>query len=216
MPFLFAAVAIGGIVGFAAWFGVFTSIKIWEQKFDGGLFYYREYQGHIKNIGSHFQAICAQRSKLFGQHDGVSPTGIYYDDPKSLVNQNMMRASTGLLINKPGLVTSQIEQQLQALGFKIAHLPPAMSLYGKFPSKTGLSCVLGAMKFYPKLSKIVAESGEKYSDMKNSASIEVIEGGYVHYYFLTENFKDIPPSSYPRPDSNHSITKGSEDSKKAK
>jgi hypothetical protein len=216
---LLAGVIVAGGIAFAAWFGVFSGIKITERKFDGGLFFYNDYQGHIKNIGSSFQGICSLRSKLFGQIDGAYPTGIYYDDPNSLVNQNLLRASTGLLIKKSELITPQVEEQFKTLGFKKVLLPAAMSLNGKFPVKIGLSCVLGAMKFYPKLNKLVAESGEKYSGMEDSASIEVIEGGYVHYYFLTDKIKEFKFSPYPRSELKTSATKGPEatqESKKAK
>ena len=215
MLVLVGALVAGGIVAFSAWFGVFTNIKISEQKFDGGVFFYLDYQGHIKNIGTQFRAICSDRSKLFGRIDGVYPTGIYYDDPNSLVNQNLLRASTGLMIKTSDLVTPEVEEQLKTLGFQKVILPAAMSLYGKFPAKMGLSCVLGAMKFYPKLNKLVAESGGKYRGMEDSASIEVIEGGYVHYYFLTEKFKQFQISPHPRPEMKPSTTECTKTSKKA-
>lgn len=200
---LLGGIAASSAVAFAVWMGVFRSIDIVEKRFEGGTLFYTDYLGHIRNIGSRFQQICADSSKVFGRvEDGVSPTGIYYDDPNSIRDPDRLRACTGLMV-KPALLNADVEKQLISLGYKKAILPAVGSIYGKFPAKLGLSCVLGAMKFYPGLYKFVADNQEKYSkaDMsQEGGSIEVIEGGWIHYYFPYEKYTEFRFSPYPRPE----------------
>ena len=196
-------IAVPSALAFAVWIGVFKSIQICEKRFEGGTLFYLDYLGHIKNVGSKFQTICSDSTKVFGKvGDGVCPTGIYYDDPNSLQNPNLLRACAGLMV-KPELLNPKVENQLTTLGYKKAVLPTAGSIYGQFPAKMGLSCVLGAMKFYPRMQTYVAEHPEKFSQMdmsQDGGSIEVIEGGRIHYYFPYEKYKEFRFSPFPRPE----------------
>jgi hypothetical protein len=200
---VFGSIAAASVLAFAVWIGVFRKIDISEKRFEGGTLFYFDYVGHIRNIGTNFQLICSDSSKVFGRvGNGANPTGIYYDDPNSIEDPNLMRACTGLLV-QPALLNAEVEHKLISVGYKKAILPAAGSIYGKFPAKFGLSCVLGAMKFYPRLQKFVADNHEKYpkADMsREGGSIEVIEGGWIHYYFPYEKYDDFRFSPFPRPE----------------
>ena len=192
--------AVSGVLAFAFWFGIFRSIDIVEKKFDGGTLFYFDYRGHIKNVGSRFRSICADSSTIFGSiGKGASPTGIYCDDPNAIMDPNLLRACLGLIV-KSDVLSPEIEKALTSRGYKKAYLPPANAFYGRFPARMQLSCVLGAMKFYPKLHKLVEDNQHNTTEMQQGVSIEVVEGGWIHYYFPLEKFSDFKLSPFPRPE----------------
>ena len=89
------------LLGFAYWMGVFQSIKITETTFHGGTFLYKDYRGHIKNIGSAFNLILRDLEE-FKKNEirkfNLPVMGIYYDDPGNLKDPEALRASIGLLL----------------------------------------------------------------------------------------------------------------------
>ena len=59
------SVVIGASVGlvvasglaFAGWVGAFKKMKIEEKKFEGGIFYYTDYKGHVRHIQNAFRDV---------------------------------------------------------------------------------------------------------------------------------------------------------------
>lgn len=72
--------------------------------------------------------------------------GIYYDPPNNLKDATKCRVSVGMLLQ---FKSEKIPKFFEDLGYKTKKMPSVSSVYGEFPCIIQLSCMIGAMKFYP-------------------------------------------------------------------
>ncbi|CDW90238.1 UNKNOWN [Stylonychia lemnae] len=190
------------ILSFAIWIGVFKEVTIKEELFHGGTFIYKDIKCHISQIGQAFNSMFRDQEK-YKEHQVRKFTfpalGIYYDDPHNLVDPTQNRSSVGFLVQYKD---DKVVEFYQNLGYKIKVLPQTKSIYGDFPCKLRLSCMIGAQKFYPASLKYMGQNKERLGSQMNelSGSAELIQDGKIKYYFPLENKKDFYLTPDPRPE----------------
>eukprot|EP00347_Sterkiella_histriomuscorum_P018272 403346144 len=185
--------ALISLLFFAWYLGVFQSVKISEDTFHGGTFIYKDWQGHIKNVGVHFGDTMKDLND-FKKNEvrkfNLPMMAIYYDQPNNLKDSNKCRASVGMLLQ---FKSEKIPKFFQDRGYKIQKLPTVQALHGQFPCYIRLSCFIGALKFYTAVWRFTHANSAQYgqSMQKSKGAIELNEGGFIKYYFPIENQQEF-------------------------
>ena len=76
--------------------------------------------------------------------------GIYYDDPKDLVDPHKMRATVGFMV---GNKSETDYEHFQTIGYEVADLPKVKAVAVEFPAKmaNSLAYMIATIKAYPAL-----------------------------------------------------------------
>lgn len=182
VSFLFAATAI--CIAYLSWAGLFTEIKISEEKAGPFFLAYDVSVGPYKKSADVMDRIY---NTLLGEK-GVSATtgfGLYYDKPGT-VPEEKLRSIAGCIVEK------EYQNKLLAPSpkFRTGSLPESNAIVARFPYKGKVSVLIGVFRVYPELSRYMSEKGvapgpvmELY-DVKNgtisyivsSADKSVLEG----------------------------------------
>jgi len=192
----FAAV---GLLGFALYMGMFSSMKIKVKRLDGMRIMYYDYQGEISNIGKEFTALSKMVQESGVPHEACC--GIYYDSPYILVDKNKMRASIGFILDQE-LSDKQKTSLLQKRAFKSAVFSPADFVYGEWPYKNTLSLMLGPLKFYPRLDAFLVDNGlSSKQPVKDCGIMEHYDfnNGCIRFYAPTTTASEFCLSGLPKP-----------------
>jgi hypothetical protein len=114
-----------------------------------------------KNVGD-YKNTAEIQNKLFQDvmKYGVQVTkgfGIYYDNPRE-TPVTSLRSIAGVVIDY--IDNEKLISNIRA-NFNTLEIPSTVCLTTYFPLKNNLSIVLGIMKVYPKMNKVVEEKGYK-------------------------------------------------------
>jgi hypothetical protein len=148
------AVLIIALLGYLAYLGVFSALKVTEQKIGPYTLAYAEYMGPYSGSGPILTQVNSSLKK-----DGIECLkgfGIYYDDPKQ-VAADKLRSKLGCIIDAKDLAKfSKVSRK-----YKVMNWPARGCLVAEFPIRNNLSYMIGPMKAYPELNKALKEKGYK-------------------------------------------------------
>lgn len=171
---LFAAAAI--ILAFLSWAGLFSEIRISEEKSGPYFFAYDVSIGPYRKTADVMDRIY---NTLLGEK-GVSATtgfGLYYDKPGTVPDEKL-RSIAGCIIEK------EYQNKLQAPSskFRTGSIPESNSIIARFPYKGKVSVLIGLFRVYPYLNRYMAEKKlvmgpviELY-DIKNGSISYIVSG----------------------------------------
>jgi len=142
-------------LGWAIYGGVFASVEMEEKVFGGQFLVYESYTGNygkIHKIIDNLYTKLATEEQIFAQ----SGFGIYYDDPKEVI-QSELKSEAGCILT---------ENDYQKLGkiddkYSLKKYPVQNCLVATFPFKNTLSISLGITKVYPKIERYIQTQGYK-------------------------------------------------------
>jgi hypothetical protein len=148
-----------------SWYiGLFTSVTALEKQEGPYTLAGLEYVGPYKNAGK-FMTDVEIKLKAAGIvcKKGF---GVYYDNPKTTPEEKS-RSFVGGVLEEKDFDKISI---LKSLGFKVDSVSNAPSVVVEFPIKSNLSFMIGPMKAYPVMSKLILDKG-----YKTSLSLEIYD-----------------------------------------
>ena len=166
------------VILFAAYIGLFTSVKAQEGEFPGGYLFYKDLQVSTKDLSKVFDVIkhdTIEYQKSLPKKSVYALGGIYYDDPGALEDQTKMRASLGVLVRAR---TSTVEEYYTKLGYKSTELPKVKAIRASHPMRLqlfGIIFAIGAMRAYPKLYDFFEAHNDKYRKMLKGQKTVMME-----------------------------------------
>lgn len=118
---------------------------------------------------------------------------ITYDDPFNLKDARSFRASLGFLLPT---YDAELFAKFKKLHYEWKSLPKAGALYGQFPYRNAASMTFGSTRFLPTCLTYLFRNQRRFKhllqpDSPKSGTIEVIEGGLIKYYLMTEKQRDF-------------------------
>lgn len=142
------------IVGGLAYLGVFSKLKVTEQKVGPYLLVYKEFVGPYSAVGKVIKEVWVSCSQA-----GIKTTkcfGIYLSDPKT-TDWDKQRCELGCIVEPKDL------KKVKALtkNFKTKTWTIANCLTTEFPIKNDYSYMIGPMKAYPELTKTLTAKKAK-------------------------------------------------------
>lgn len=141
------------VVGFAAYWGAFKSIKFSVVEQGGETLVYEEMTGDYRQSGVIMDRVYYSLLNDY-KIETFKGFGIYYDNPQK-VETSKLRSEVGCIIEE-----SDIHRLNELEGkFKIKTYPKGKYIVAEFPYKGKLSVIFGIMKVYPALNKFVKEKG---------------------------------------------------------
>ena len=147
---IIVAVIVLIIVGFLAYMGMFSPVKVHEAQMGPFTIAYESFTGPYAQTGPVFTKVYkALKDKGINASLGL---GIYYDNPAE-VPADKLRSDCGAVIDKKDLAKLK--------KFKVKNLAQKDSLIVEFPIRNIFSYMIGPMKAYPVLMKHAAEKGYK-------------------------------------------------------
>jgi len=171
---LFAVSAI--CLAFLSWAGLFSEIKISEEKAGPFFLAYDVSIGPYRKSADVMDKIY---NTLLGEK-GVSATmgfGLYYDKPET-VPEKKLRSISGCVVEK------EYQHRLQAPSpkFRTGSIPESNAIVARFPYNGKISILIGIFRVYPQLSRYTSEKElaagpvlELY-DVKNGSISYIIPG----------------------------------------
>ncbi|MFC1669835.1 GyrI-like domain-containing protein [Spirochaetota bacterium] len=139
------------LLGFLAYSGLFSSVKITEKETGPFTIVCERHVGDYSKVGKIYVKVYETLLKDFNVKT-VRGAGIYYDDPKK-VDKNKLRSDVGSIIEKKDYARiPDIKKK-----FKIIVLPKKSSIVAEFPYKNPLSIFIGIMRVYPKLGEYLKD-----------------------------------------------------------
>ncbi|MFA4906051.1 MAG: hypothetical protein WC645_06075 [Candidatus Margulisiibacteriota bacterium] len=147
------AVLIIALLGYLAYLGAFSSLKVTEMKMGPYVLVYEDYMGPYSGIGPVLNRVNASlKQKGIESSKGF---GIYLDDPK-LVKADKLRSKLGFIIEAKD--RSKVGKQV-----KLMNWPTKMCLVTELPIRSNLSYMIGPMKAYPALAQYAKDKSIKIS-----------------------------------------------------
>ena len=142
--------------------GYFTKIKFTEKEFPGMHIVYAQNSGDYKKIQGFYMWL---GSKLKGnfKEDNLG-FGIYYDDPKKVVNQEECRCIGGVVLSPEEIKSESYKEFLKKEPrFRYKYLRRSPSIYTSFPYINYASFQIADQKIWPSLRRFLKEN-PKYKD----------------------------------------------------
>lgn len=152
------------VVGFLAYMGFFSTVKVDEKEEGGYTVAGMEIVGPYSKVGQYIGDVNKKLKEI-----GINSTkgfGIYYDDPKTTPNEKC-RSFVGNIIDEKDF--DKIKY-IQSIGLKMDSIPKAKAVVAEFPIKNMMSYMTGPMKVYPVISKHLTD--KKYT---SALSFEVYD-----------------------------------------
>lgn len=171
---LFAVAAI--CLAFLSWAGLFSDIKISEEKAGP---YFLAYDSSIGPYKKSADVMDRIYNTLLGEK-GVSATkgfGLYYDKPGTIPDDKL-RCIAGCIVEK------EYQNKLQSPSpkFRTASIDESNAIVARFPYRGQVSVLIGVFRVYPELGRYISEKGlsagpvmEIY-DIKNGMISYVVPG----------------------------------------
>ncbi|XP_063072167.1 testis-expressed protein 264 homolog [Engraulis encrasicolus] len=131
---------------------------------------YKLHKGPYKESGAHFTDVCSIGPKQ-------SCIAVYYDDPKEVPEEKCRYAVGSIVSEGDEQVDEELLQDYKKFGFSVASFPQVdHAVTTTFPNRTPVSCMMGAMRVYPRL-------GEYITERKLSAFpwMEIYKDDLIHY-----------------------------------
>lgn len=156
-------VLIVALLGYLSYLGVFSALKVTEQKIGPYTLAYAEYMGPYSGTGPTL-------TKVYNslKQDGVECSkgfGIYFDDPKQ-VAADKLRSKLGCVIEAKDLAKfSKVSRK-----YKVMKWPAKNCLVTEFPIRSNLSYMIGPLKAYPAIMKYTKEKG-----IQSSLALEIYD-----------------------------------------
>lgn len=166
------------LLGFMAYLGVFSSIKVTE-KTTGPYFYvYKEFVGDYTKTGKVFDDVwlTLEKNKI-AYHYGI---GIYFDNPENTPAEKL-RSHCGVSLDKGDIPRALAADKT----LKAGEIKQATRAFVAFPIKNFFSYFIGPLKVYPALMEYAKANG--YEEMV--VGIEVYDNANKLSYYLMDLVK---------------------------
>ena len=162
------------VLGFAAYSGFFTTVRIVEKEVGPYTFIGKEYVGNYKSSGIYQDSIYQDLlSKNLDLEEGF---GIYRDDPEE-VPEDECRFMVGCVLKDKDTIR---RVELERAGYIIQKMNVTNSMVVEFPYKNSMSVLASVIKVYPALKEYSKEKGyqpveslEIYTQDKIYISMEI-------------------------------------------
>ena len=196
--------AIGVILlGILYYFDLLFNKAITREVFDQCMVIYREWQGDIDHVGKVFGEISSDlKPKLTSSK---SPAfGIYFDDPKSLINKAQARCSIGYI-----LITEEQKKDAQEIAstsnnkYKIASVPKAMTLSLEYKYRNMFSILLLGYFWRKIMAQFYSEGMKRKNDTSFVEVYDLREGrqSTIRLHYPLENIETFLITSVKKPES---------------
>lgn len=158
-------VIVIAVASLLAYLGMFSKVTVTEKEMGPYTYAYQKFVGSYYKTGAVFQTVNGLL-KTAGV-EGESGIGVYYDNPAT-VEASKLRSDCGAII-----AAGDVEKIKKIKELSVATQPKAMFLVVELPVKNSLSYMVGPMKAYPAIGKIMLEkkykpaAGIELYDMKN-------------------------------------------------
>ncbi len=147
------ALLIAIIIGFAAYWGAFKSIRFSVVEQGGETLVYEEMKGDYRQSGVVMDRVYYSLLNDY-KIETFKGFGIYFDNPQK-VETSKLRSELGCILEE-----SDINRVSELEGnFKIKTFSKGKCIVAEFPYKGKLSVMFGIMKVYPALNKFVKNNG---------------------------------------------------------
>ncbi len=159
--FLFILIIILILAGLLYWLGFFEKVAISELEKGPYVLVYENHQGDYSKI---YLAVDTVYYRLLNEEQ-IKTTrgfGIYYDNPKLVVEEDLRSIGGSILEEEYWGQSADLESH-----FNIKKLPLGQAVVAEFPYKNKLSIIAGVYRVYPVLQKYITE--------KNYFSKEIME-----------------------------------------
>ncbi len=147
------------LLGVLAYYGMFASVVISEEKRGPYLLVYTKHVGDYKAVGPVMDALYNDLKDNYA----ISSTkgfGLYYDNPREVATEKL-RSIVGCIVEN---VTPETQTRLRKY-YRVEELPATMSVATSFPYKGMPSIMLGVFKVYPKLTAYIAEKKHRQTPL---------------------------------------------------
>jgi len=142
------------LLAFLWYMGVFSTPKVTEMQMGPYTLVYEEYTGSYSSVGKVLTRVY-QGVKA----EGVEPTmgfGMYLNNPNN-TDPTKLRSNLGCIIGEKDL--KQVYKLRKK--FKVALFKKTNCLVAEFPIRNDLSYMVGPLKVYPELNKVLKEKNYK-------------------------------------------------------
>ncbi len=141
----------GVFTAYLGWAGLFSEIRIKEEKTGPFFMAYNKNIGPYKNTGAVMDRIY---NTLLGEK-GVSAGrgfGLYYDRPGTVPDEKL-RSIAGCIIEK----SDEFKLAVPSEKFRTGIFPESEAVVTRFPYKGKISVIIGVLRVYPVLAGYIAE-----------------------------------------------------------
>jgi hypothetical protein len=172
--------------------GLFSSAHPVEVERGPYTYYYREYQCGYHEAAMNFGSLfLPDQCQTLMNDKGVAHLGLYWDDPRALVNPNHSRSCEGFVLS--GNASAQSKAIMDSVELKVVELPKWKAVeasmkvwvdmtYAVAPMKLIGPVFEYAMKKFPTVFEVGAEEGAMY---------ELCEGNCTNYGLPVTEVRDI-------------------------
>ncbi|MBI5699024.1 hypothetical protein HZC35_01775 [Candidatus Saganbacteria bacterium] len=163
------AILIVALLGYLAYLGAFSSLKVAEMKMGPYVLVFEDYMGPYSGIGPVLNRVNASLKEV-----GIESSkgfGIYLDDPK-LVKADKLRSKLGFIIEAKD--QSQVGKR-----YKVMKWPAQNCLTAELPIRSNLSYMIGPLKAYPAFAQYAKEKG-----IKTSQAMEIYDMPARKIFFI--------------------------------
>jgi len=171
--FISLGVLVAMLLGFATYMGVFHSVHVVETSYGPARLIYSTHRGPYEDLGASWERFQKQ-----WQSAGLTTChslAIYLDAPDTPPQD--LRSILGCEIGS----LSQEDHAKLSEQFPVFEIPKMEVLSSQFPYRNMFSFMLGPMKVYPEIQRIMEEQGfqpavgiEVYGDPENMETIQFI------------------------------------------
>ena len=178
---------------FMWYMGMFSKLEIQLDEFEGGVYIYYDYQGHINSVALFHENL--QKEIKDVDFSKMQQLTIVYDDPFNLVDPRFYRASLGFLLES---ADKNLIDKFGKMGYTWRQLPKSQALSGSFPYRNKSSIAFGSSRFLPSCLQYLLRNQRSMKDvLKNmdqmSGTLELLDrtSNRIRYFMPIENQKEF-------------------------
>lgn len=166
------AASLALIVAGFVYLGLFKTIKVEEKAAGPFTLVYLEHKGSYSEFGDKLKEI-QRLVRPLGIEEYVL-FGLYYDNPKFVDDESMLRSEMGVVIDPKDL--GKLKELIDSKQVLMRELPKREYVSATFPYVNFISIFMGIMKVYPVF--------EEYAHRHAFTKYEYKETGYKNQYVL--------------------------------
>jgi len=177
--------------------GLFSTIKFSSGEFKNCELYFLNYTGDYNKLGKEFNKLTKILTKFNLDRNVYNSFGIYYDDPKKMLDKSKCRAVIGIIKEIDRFSRNKVEgnetlmSYFKENNFRKSEIPATNSLRSSFPTVFSMSLIIGIIKFYKALNiSLEDENFLKSFKLVNKniyCTIEIYGDNEVFFYVPVQN-----------------------------
>ena len=177
--------------------GVFTPIKFSSGQLKNSELYFYDYTGEYNKLSKEFNKLTKILTKFNLDRNVYNLFGIYYDDPKKLVDKSKCRAVIGIIKDIDPFTRNKVEANETLINyfkennFRKSEIPATNSLRSSFPTVNSMSLIIGIMKFYKALDSSLKDENFlksfRLASKNINCTVEIYGDKEVLFYVPVQN-----------------------------